>query len=67
LALEDAFNVEAVTTAFFQQYREVFERVQGLIKGFPNTDDGREAKKLFVQTFFNRLMFIYFLSRKGWF
>jgi type I restriction-modification system DNA methylase subunit len=66
LALEDAFNVEAVTTAFFQQYREVFERVQGLVKGFPNTYDGREAKKLFVQTFFNRLMFIYFLSRKGW-
>jgi len=66
LALEEAFNVEAVTTAFFKQYREVFERVQGLVEGFPNTEDGREAQKLFVQTLFNRLMFIYFLSRKGW-
>ena len=35
LALEEAFNVEAVTTAFFKQYRDVFERVQGLVKGFP--------------------------------
>jgi len=66
LALEEAFNVEAVTKAFFEQYREVFERVQGLVKGFPDTGDGHEAKKLFVQTLFNRLMFIYFLSRKGW-
>ena len=66
LALEEAFNVEAVTRAFFQQYRDVFERVQELVRGFPRTDDGHEAKKLFVQTLFNRLMFIYFLSRKGW-
>jgi len=66
LSLEEAFNVEAVTRAFFEQYRDVFERVQGLVRGFPRTDDGREAKKLFVQTLFNRLMFIYFLSRKGW-
>lgn len=66
LVLEEAFDVEAVTKRFFEQYHEVFKRVQGLVKGFPETDDGREAKKLFVQTLFNRLMFIYFLSRKGW-
>jgi len=66
LALEEAFNVEAVTKAFFQEYRAVFERVHGLVSGFPQTDDGREEEKLFVQTLFNRLMFIYFLSRKGW-
>ena len=28
--------------------------------------DEEEAKRLFVQTLFNRLMFVYFLSRKGW-
>jgi len=66
LAVEDAFNVEAVTRDFFEQYRKIFERVQGLVRGFPDTDDGREEKKLYVQTLFNRLMFIYFLSRKGW-
>ena len=66
LALEEAFNVEAVTSAFFEQYRYTFEQVQRLVKGFPATDDGHEDRKLFVQTLFNRLMFIYFLSRKGW-
>ena len=66
LVLEEAFNVEAVTKRFFEQYHEVFTRVQGLVEGFPETDDGREDKKLFVQTLFNRLMFIYFLSRKSW-
>ena len=66
LALEEAFNVEAVTKAFFQQYRTVFERVEQLVTGFPATDDGHEERRLFVQTLFNRLMFIYFLSRKGW-
>ena len=65
-ALEEAFNVEAVTKAFFEQYRCIFEQVQGLVKGFSEADDGHEDRKLFVQTLFNRLMFIYFLSRKGW-
>jgi type I restriction-modification system DNA methylase subunit len=66
LALERAFDVEAVTKAFFEQYRVVFEYVMGIVKGFQNTDEGNEQKKLYVQTLFNRLMFIYFLSRKGW-
>ena len=26
----------------------------------------QEDRRLFVQTLFNRLMFVYFLSRKGW-
>jgi len=66
LALENAFNVEAVTEAFFEQYRKIFERVHGLVRGFPRTEEGHEVQKLFIQTLFNRLMFIYFLSRKGW-
>ena len=32
--------------------------------GFGGDED--EDKRLFVQTLFNRLMFVYFLSRKGW-
>ena len=34
------------------------------VEGFGTGEE--EEKKLFVQTLFNRLMFIYFLSRKGW-
>ena len=71
-ALDDAFNVEAVTKAFFEQYKRVFDDALDLVQGFEcgDTDDDQEQeaerKKLFVQTLFNRLMLVYFLSRKGW-
>jgi hypothetical protein len=60
-ALERAFDVEAVTKKFFQEYRETFERVKGLVQGLAND----EERKLFCQTLFNRLMFLAFLQRKG--
>ena len=36
------------------------------ITGFGSGDDDDGAKRLFVQTLFNRLMFVHVLSRKGW-
>ena len=63
-ALSEAFNVEPVTREFFQEYRRVFDRVEHSVTGF--TDDEHEERRLFVQTLFNRLMFVYFLQRKGW-
>ena len=62
-ALESAFDVEKVTRDFFNEYKTVFENAKQLVTGFEGDDD---AKNLFVQTVFNRLMFIYFISRKGW-
>lgn len=61
-ALEHAYDVEPVTTEFFHTYREVFESVLAMIQGVPDP----EQRRLFCQTLFNRLMFIYFLQRKGW-
>ena len=58
----DAFSVEKVTKAFFEQYRTVFEKVEGLIKGAPSKD----LLRLFTQRLFNRLMFIAFIQKKGW-
>ena len=62
-ALESAFDVEKVTRDFFNEYQTVFENAKQMVTGFEGDD---EAKNLFVQTLFNRLMFIYFISRKGW-
>ena len=63
-AVEQVFDVEAVTARFFKKYKDIFEFVVNSVSGFDkNYDDNR---KLFVQTLFNRLMFVYFLSRKGW-
>ena len=62
-ALFEAFDVEPVTFEFFKEYKRVFETAEESITGFGND---KEARHRFVQTLFNRLMFIYFLSRKGW-
>ena len=63
-ALKSAFDVEPVTKRFFQEYKRVFEDAEASVEGFaPDEDDD---KRMFVQTLFNRLMFVYFLSRKGW-
>ena len=64
-ALDGAFDVEAVTSKFFAEYRKVFKRTESMISC---NDDSltSEDRRLYVQTLFNRLMFVYFLSRKGW-
>ena len=62
-ALDEAFDVEPVTREFFREYKRVFEEATQQVTGF---GDDTEAKRRFVQTLFNRLMFVYFLSRKGW-
>jgi len=61
-ALESAYDVEAVTKDFFREYRRIFEQSMSLITGLP--DENR--RRPFCQTLFNRLMFIYFVQRKGW-
>ena len=61
-AIIAAFSVEPVTKRFFAEYRRVFEKAKSAITGF---EDERELH-LFTQTLFNRLMFVYFISRKGW-
>ena len=63
-AHDKAFDVQQVTNAFFQTYRATFEQVEHQIIGF-GTDE-KEARRLFTQQLFNRLMFIAFIQKKGW-
>ncbi len=65
-ALRQAFDVEAVTKEFFEEYKRVFDLAMDRVECFGSSEEEQEDKKLFVQTLFNRLIFIYFLSRKGW-
>jgi hypothetical protein len=62
LKVDEAFDVEAVTEAFFADYRRLFEIVEQRITGLDDAD----ALRLFTQRLFNRLLFITFLERKGW-
>ncbi|MBS1790264.1 MAG: hypothetical protein JST85_21245 [Acidobacteria bacterium] len=58
-----AFDVEAVTDKFFAEYREVFTAVEAALeKKIPEA----EARRMFTQRLFNRLMFLYFIQKKGW-
>jgi TaqI-like C-terminal specificity domain/Eco57I restriction-modification methylase len=61
-ALDRAYDVEAVTKNFFREYKRIFQYAMEQVNGFPDENE----RRLFCQTLFNRLMFIYFLQRKGW-
>ena len=63
-ALNEAFDVEPVTKEFFAEYKRIFDSAMATVAGFGAGEE--ESKRTFVQTLFNRLMFVYFLSRKGW-
>jgi hypothetical protein len=56
-----AFDVEAVTRRFFADYQAVFEQVEDAVRGVPKGD-----RRLYTQRLFNRLLFLYFIQRKGW-
>jgi len=60
--ITEAFSVEPVTKEFFRQFREIFEEAEATIK----LKWSDEKKRLYTQRFFNRVLFITFLERKGW-
>ncbi len=60
---KDAFNVEKVTKKFFEDYQEIFLKVRkDLKKQKVETKTAHE----FTLQLLNRIMFIYFISKKGW-
>jgi len=60
---DDAFNVEAVTQAFFKDYAGVFRALQQDLSS--QTGNVVWAHDYALQ-FLNRLMFLYFVQRKRW-
>ena len=60
---EAAFDVEAVTKQFFEDYQSVFHTLQDDLIG--QTADKRWAHDYALQ-FLNRCMFLYFIQRKRW-
>jgi adenine-specific DNA-methyltransferase len=63
--LTEAFSVEKLNKEFFADFRKAFESVAKDIldrnKGWENADADRET-----QTLLSRLLFLYFIQRKGW-
>jgi len=59
---EEFFPYEKVRDEFFERYRELYEKVVAATKRVL----GEKLAKEYAQRFLGRLMFIYFLQRKGW-
>jgi Eco57I restriction-modification methylase len=59
-----AFDVEAVTRRFYEDYAKVFGRVEAAVK--QSADLEKQDLRTFTQSLFNRLMFLRFIERKGW-
>ncbi len=63
--LEKAFDVEVVTKEFFDSYRYALREI--IVKSLSKYDTPYEKKYSFAQLLLSRIMFLYFLQRKGWF
>ena len=61
-AVRNAFSVEPVTNAFFRDYKAAYDDAVSLIGANIKRVDAEQ----FTQTLFNRLLFVQFVSRKGW-
>ena len=58
-----AFSVERVTEEFFERYKEVFFKLRDELH--KQRIPSRESHEFTLQ-FLNRIMFIYFISKKNW-
>lgn len=76
--IKDAFSVQKVTTKFFNEFRDVFDRTKKefeeankqtvclwLKSKYEQADYDEQVNK-FIFTFLGRIIFLYFLLRKGW-
>ena len=61
-AFRAGFDIQPVTNEFFTDYKANYDAAVALIE----QSAGKEQAGQFVQTMFNRLLFIHFVSRKGW-
>ncbi|MBW4571889.1 MAG: ATP-binding protein [Tolypothrix carrinoi HA7290-LM1] len=59
--LQKAFDVERVTKQFYKEFQEQHKQFLAYVKGINNTHD----RRWYASVLLNRLMFVYFLQRKG--
>jgi len=60
----EAFNVERVTDRFFDDYKKVLDSLKTILSSKKKVSI--DKVHAFAQQFLNRLMFIYFIQKKGW-
>ena len=70
--LEEAFSVEALSKKFFDQYKKLYEAFKEDIEQNPSKlaqfaePDREKSARDFVKKMMGRIVFLYFLQKKGW-
>ncbi len=76
--IKEAFSVDKVTNKFFEEFRVIFEKTKIeleepnkntvclWLKDHYDDEEYKEQINKFAYTFLGRLVFLYFLLRKGW-
>lgn len=59
--LKKAFDVEKVTKRFYDEFKKQHDTFRGFLKGIPEPKE----QAWYVSIMLNRLMFIYFIQKKG--
>jgi len=62
---QDAFSVQRVTEEFFRDYQEIFAEIQNRLAR-THRGNGRLWARDYAHQLLNRIMFLYFIARKGW-
>lgn len=65
----EAFDVEKVTSRFYREYAEIFHHIEQAIQASnPARPEFYKPENLhaFAQRLLGRLMFLYFIQKKGW-
>ncbi len=65
-ALESAFGVEKVSNEFFAKYRTLFEKLNENISSQIALFGSEENMHAFSKKLLGRIVFLYFLQKKGW-
>ncbi len=61
----EAFSIQRVTEQFFRDYSKVFGRIQSVLQA-THRDNGPDWARDYAHQLLNRIMFLYFIARKGW-
>ena len=72
--LETAFNIESVSREFFEEYRNLYNKLnlalQQHLAEYPITQNEFDAKQVkpedFAKKLLGQIVFLYFLQKKGW-
>ena len=61
-AFRNGFSVQPITDEFFRDYKAAYDHAVALLSAGIDRADAEQ----FAQTLYNRLLFIHFVSKKGW-